>query len=289
MFLGMKIERLASGAFTLSQKHYIEKMASVFAIDSNSKPVDTPSVLNHQLTVDMCPRTVEEEKAAKKLPFQALVGSLIYATKTRPDIAFAVSDVARFMSNWGVGHYTAAMRVLRYLYHTRDFVLTIDPSNDLFSLSVYCDANYGDGRDSGEAVDDKWKSQGGYMVFLNDVLVSWRSRRHKCRALSSMEAEYFEASEAAKEILWFRGLMHDLGYAMNGPSHIYEDNKACISYSKNNTCHDRTKHIDIRAYNLRDNVRAGLVALLHIDTKQQLADMLTKTQTKKLFFAHRAI
>jgi hypothetical protein len=68
---------------------------------------------------------------------------------------------------------------------------------------------------------------------------------------------------------------------------MHEDNKACISFSKNNTCHDRTKHIDIRAYALRDRVREGTVVLNHIDTKDQLADMLTKTQLKRTFIDHR--
>ena len=56
-----------------------------------------------------------------------------------------------------------------------------------------------------------------------------------------------EASEAGKEIVFFRELMSDLGYGMNEPTVLYEDNKACIAFSKNNTNHDRSKHIDIRA------------------------------------------
>ena len=51
-------------------------------------------------------------------------------------------------------------------------------------------------------------------------------------------------------------------------------------HSKNNTSHDRSKHIDVRAYALRDAVRNGTVQCVSIDTKHQLADMLTKHQTK---------
>ena len=71
------------------------------------------------------------------------------------------------------------------------------------------------------------------------------------------------------------------------PTTIYEDNSACISYSKNNTCHARTKHIDLRAYDLRDQVREGKITLIHVDTKQQLADMMTKTQLKNTFMMNR--
>jgi hypothetical protein len=291
MFLGMLIKRLDDGSYSLSQKHYIEKMANTFNVDDSTKSVDSPLISGHLLTRDMCPKTEAEKAEAAKLPFPALMGSLIYATKTRPEISYSVSDAARFMSNWGVEHFRAAMRILKYLYSTRHQTLTITPTSSSLSLSVYCDANHGDSRDGGfdadgEMIDSKWKSQGGYLVFLNDSLVSWRSRRHKCRCLSSMESEYVEACEAAKEVRWFRELLGDLGFSQNEPTIIYEDNQACIAFSKNNTNHDRTKHIDIKAYWLRDAVRDGLVVLKHVDTKHQLADMMTKTQLKKTFVEH---
>ena len=287
LFLGMVINREDDGSFTLSQKQYIEKLAETFCVTPDTKPVDTPAALNHKLTLDMLPKTEEEKKNAAKLPYRELVGSLIYVTKTRPDVAYDVSDVARFMSDWGKEHFTAALRILKYLYATRDRTLLISPNSEPISLSVYCDANYGDDRDSGEEINDKWKSQGGYLMLLNNNLVSWRSRRHKSRCYSSMEAEYMEASEAAKEVLWFRALLMDLGYEFTKPTLIYEDNKACIAFSKNNTSHDRTKHIDIRAYALRDHVRDGHIEVVHVETKHQLADMLTKTQLKKTFLQHR--
>ena len=147
--------------------------------------VETPSAYNLKLSSEMCPQSPDDKKAAAKLPYQALVGSLIYATKTRFDVAYDVSNVARFMSNWGAEHLRAAMRVLKYLYSTREKSLMIRPPTgdkktiDSLRLSVYCDANYGDDRDSGEEKDDKWKSQGGFLVLLDNSLISWRSRRHK--------------------------------------------------------------------------------------------------------------
>ena len=102
-----------------------------------------------------------------------------------------------------------------------------------------------------------------------------------------MEAEYVEASEAGKEVVWLRSILEELGHTQHAPTVMHEDNKACISFSKNNTCHNRTKHIDTRAHALRDLVREGRVVLSHIETKDQLADMLTKTQLKHTFLAHR--
>ena len=288
MFLGVKISRDVSGyGFRMSQKHYIERMAMRFNIDDNSKPVETPGMYGAKLTTDMCPKNDDEKLAAAKLPFQALVGGLIYVTKTRPDVAYQISDVARFMSKWGVEHFKAALRILRYLYCTRDVCLSIMPDERDMIVSCYVDANWGDDRDSGEMVDDKWKSQYGYAIYVNNCLISWCSKRQHSRSLSSMEAEYMAASEASKEVKWARVLMSELDHEQVNATKMYEDNKACVAFSKNNTCHARTKHIDIRAYALRDCVREGLIDVVHISTDYQLADMFTKTQLKHTFMKHK--
>ena len=70
--------------------------------------------------------------------------------------------------------------------------------------------------------------------------------------------------------------MNDLGYPQLSPTVMWEDNKAAIAFSKNQTCHDRSKHIDIRVYWLRDLVVEGAIVMLHIPTDEQLADFLTK-------------
>ena len=285
-FLGMRVERLADGSYTMDQQSYIEKMAELFCVNDDTKTVQQPGIFGQHLTLDMLPQTEEEKKVAEKLPMRQLTGGLIYVNKTRPEVAYAISDVARFMSKWGVEHFKRALLILKFLYSTRHKKLVFSATNTPFELACYADANYGDGRDSGEAADDKWKSQGGYLVFLGDCLVSWRSRRHKSRCLSSMESEYMEASEASKEVVYFRELMREIGYEMSTPTVLYEDNKACMSFSKNNTNHDRSKHIDIRAYALRDKVREGVIKLKHVDTKHQLADMMTKHQQKATFIKH---
>ena len=288
MFLGVKISRDESGCgFRMSQKHYIERMAKRFNIDDNAKPTETPAMYGTKLTTDMCPKSDDEKLAAAKLPFQALVGGLIYVTKTRPDVAYQISDVARFMSEWGVEHFKAAMRILRYLYCTRDVCLCIMPDERDMIVSCYVDANWGDDRDSGEMIDDKWKSQYGYAIYVNNCLISWCSKRQHSRSLSSMEAEYMAASEASKEVKWARVLMSELDHEQMNATKMYEDNKACVAFSKNNTCHARTKHIDIRAYALRDCVREGEIDVVHISTDCQLADMFTKTQLKHTFMTHK--
>ena len=84
-------------------------------------------------------------------------------------------------------------------------------------------------------------------------------------------------------MLWFRRLLGDLGHTPVGPTVVYEDNKAAISFSKNHTCHDRSKHIDIRHFWLREMVTRGDIRLVHVGTLEQAADILTKYLPTKAF------
>ena len=157
----------------MNQEKYIIKMAKTFKITDDTKPTNTPLPLG----VKLGPPPKEEKQAASKLPYQELVGGLIYAIKTRFEIAYAVSDVARFMGEWGEEHFKAALHILRYLYSTKEQSLTIKPTPNAPLLVAYCDANWKDVRDTGPEYNDKYKSQTGYLIFFAGSLVQWRSRR----------------------------------------------------------------------------------------------------------------
>ena len=273
VFLGIYISYDDDGSIHLSQRQYITDVAARFHADGD-KVVKNPSPPNAvKLSKLDCPANETEATLAHSLPYPSLVGCLIYAVKTRPDIAFAVSDLAQYMSCWGENHFRQAMHVLRYLYYTRDKTLHLRKGCGEDILRCYVDANYGDSRDAG---DNKWRSQGGYLIYIDENLVFWSSKRHKCVSLSSMEAEYVEASRAGQEVLWFRRLLSDVGMPQQHPTLMYEDNEAAISFSKNHTAHDRSKHIDIRHHWLKQMVSDKYIRLQHISTTDQIADVLTK-------------
>jgi hypothetical protein len=96
------------------------------------------------------------------------------------------------------------------------------------------------------------------------------------RGRESAIAREREAARGGQEVMWFRRLLKDLAHPQSSPTVMWEDNKASIAFSKNQTCHDRSKHIDIRVHWLRDLVLEGAIMMLHIDTEDQLADFLTK-------------
>ena len=122
-------------------------------------------------------------------------GSLVYlASLTRPDIAFAVSELSRFVSNPGKPHLEAANRVFRYLKKTLSLGLVYRsspsemPPNTLWG---YVDSDWA-------GCPDSRRSTSGFVLMLNDAAISWRSKRQLTVALSSAEAEFISASA------WFR-------------------------------------------------------------------------------------
>jgi len=290
-FLGMRITRYDDGSYSIDQEKYIEKIAKRFGVtEKPGKKRKSPGEYGFKLTNDDLPKTTDEKKDALRCDMPALVGALIYCIRTRFDVSYAISDVSRFMALWGVNHYNHALRILEYLYQTKDKKLMIkhDHLQGDLHLCLYVDANYGDDRE--DAVEDvKWKSQGGYMLFMGGALVSWCSRRHHIRVLSSMESEYIEASDASKEGLWARQLLGELGHTQHKPTVIYEDNTACINFTKLGKITERTKHIDTRKYYLKQIQQQNLVEIQHISTDIQLADMMTKYILQKSFITMRDI
>jgi hypothetical protein len=142
-------------------------------------------------------------------------------------------------------------------------------------------------RETSVVKSDKWRSQGGFLIYNSGNLVAWSSKRHKCVTLSTMEAEYVEATSCGKEVIWFRRLLAELGHPQDTPSVILEDNKAAISFSLNQTCHERSKHIDIRAHWLRQMVFDNSVVLHHCATDLQVADLMTKHLRRPQFEVFR--
>jgi hypothetical protein len=83
---------------------------------------------------------------------------------------------------------------------------------------------------------------------LCNAPISWASNKQSIVALSSTEAEYLAVTNAAKEAIWLRNLLTELGYRQHQPTPLFEDNQSCIALAKNPVFHARTKHFDIRVH-----------------------------------------
>ena len=157
---------------------------------------------------------------------------------TRPDIAFAVYNLARFNSKPQKEHWTALKRILRYLKGTTNIGILYNQDGSDKCVG-YSDANW-----AGDTSDRN--STSGYIFMFSGGPISWSSKKQKCVALSTAQAEYVALSGAAQEWLWLRQLEVELGYSPEGPTLIFEDIQSTIAMAKNPQFHGRAKHINIR-------------------------------------------
>ena len=200
-----------------------------------------------------------------QVPYASAIGSLMYAMVcTRPDLAHAVSVVSRFMSQPGKEHWQAVKRIFRYLRGTSDIGLVYGGDTQCL-VTGYSDSDY-----AGDV--DSRRSMTGYVFTLGGSVVSWKATLQPTVTLSTTEAEYMALTEAAKEGIWLRGLVRDLGLHHDQAT-IYCDSLSAICLAKDQVHHERTKHIDVRYYFLRSEKR---VKVNKVGTADNPTDMLTK-------------
>jgi hypothetical protein len=217
--------------------------------------------------------------------YQMMVGSLIYASvSTRPDITHAVNRVAACMSAPTSLNMTMVKRIFRYLNGTRSLGLRYTNNHTLSSNEIvitgYCDADWG-----GDLTSRR--STTGYCTFINDNLISWRTKLQPTVALSSAEAEYMAIGDVAKEIMWMRMILTELNLDIASPTIIRVDNQSAIKMGENNSDHERTKHIDIKHHFIRELVKDGSIAFEWVPTEKQLADILTKALATPTYISLR--
>ena len=106
--------------------------------------------------------------------------------------------------------------------------------------------------------------------------IVWSSKKQRTVALSSAEAEYIAATDAACEAVWLRRIFVDLKQEQKKPTIIYCDNMSAIAMTKNPVFHARTKHIELRHHFIRSLVNKEEIQMTFLNTNEQLADSFTK-------------
>ncbi|MCH81846.1 copia-type polyprotein, partial [Trifolium medium] len=261
-FLGVEVTQSEKGIF-INQHKYAAEILSRFGMENCNK-VSSPIVPGCKLVKD------ENGKTTDTREFKQMVGSLMYLLATRPDLAYSVCLVARYMDRPTEMHVAAIKRILRYLKGTlTDGIMYKKETGERLELVGWSDSDY-----AGDLNDRK--STSGYVFMLSSGAISWSSKKQPIVTLSTTEAEYVAAASCACQCLWLRNVLKHLRKDQIGCTKIYCDNSSSIKLSKNPIMHGRCKHIDVRFHFLRDLAKEGTVELTHCKSQDQLADPMTK-------------
>ena len=265
-FLGIEVNRSKQGIFVSQRKYVLDLLGETGML--GCEPIKSPIEKNHGL--EECP----DQTPVNKERYQRLVGRLIYLSHTRPDIAYAVSVVSRFMHNPSKQHMDAVVRILRYLKSApgKGLLFSKHGNTDILGYSYSDWAGKGDRR-----------STSGYLTFVGGNLVTWKSKKQKVVSLSSAEAEYRAMVKGICELLWLKRLMGELGFSSEKPMKLFCDNQSAIKIAENPVQHDRTKHVEIDRNFIYEKLENKEIEVPYVSTKGQLADMLTKAQTNSAF------
>ncbi|XP_019439031.1 PREDICTED: uncharacterized protein LOC109344732 [Lupinus angustifolius] len=266
-FLGIEVASSPRG-YLLSQSKYIADILDLVSL-SDTKAVDSPLETNARYT------SSDGVPLSEPTLYRTLVGSLVYLTITRPDIAYAVHIVSQFVSSPNTVHWAVVLRILRYLRGT-EFQSLLFSSTSSLTLSAYSDADW-----AGDPTDRK--STTGFCIFLGDSLISWKSKKQDVISRSSTEAEYRAMATTTAEIVWLRWLLASLGVDQPEPTPMYCDNKSAIQIAHNSVFHERTKHIEIDCHFTRHHFQHGTITLPFISSSLQIADLFTKPHSTQRF------
>ena len=266
--LGWEIRRMRDkGLLSINQRQYTKEVLKRFGM-FDCAPKRTPAVPGTVLTREMQPKTDQEKDNMKSVPYLEALGCLLYlAICTRPDISFAVSELAKFANNPGREHWEALKRVMRYLKGTMEYGLSYGKGH--LRLYGYADANYA-------RCPDTRRSRYGGLAMINNGAVDWRSKMQSIVALSSMEAEYIGGCELVRIMMWLKGCLNELKLDKGEAMAVGMDNKSAKMFAEEYMVQNRSKHIDTKYHYIRERVAEGMVKLFYQPTKEMPADLLTK-------------
>ena len=285
-FLGVDIsKRSSNGSFTLTQTGLTKRVIEALGLHADwTGAKETPA------DVVALPRDANGTPADPLVNYSSVVGMLLYlAGHTRPDIAFAVHQCARYTFQPTHRHVTALKRIGRYLKGTHDKGLIMRPSKSLH-VDCYPDADFAGLYSKEDAQDPHCvRSRTGFVICVANCPVLWKSKLQSEIALSTMEAEYVALSTACKDLFPLLDLIQELASACglqvikdtNFHVKVHEDNVGALTLGKlePRRMTPRSKHYAIKYHWFREQIGPRNVKLVKIDTKDQLGDIFTKGLT----------
>ena len=260
-YLGIEVHQHEKG-ISLCQDRYATKIleeAGMSSCNSTTVPMDVNVKLSKSI----------HEKGINERDYRRSIGCLRYLLHTRPDLSYSVGILSRYMQEPKESHGAALKQVLRYLQGTTTLGLVYSRSVKR-EITGYSDSSHNVDEDDG-------RSTHGHVFYLDDSPITWCSSKQEIVTLSSCEAEFMAATEAAKQAVWLQELLSEVVGRSIVQITFRVDNKSAIALTKNPVFHGRSKHIHRRFHFIRECVEKDQIEVEHVPGNEQRADILTKS------------
>jgi hypothetical protein len=285
-YLGVDVKRHKDGRIELTQTHLIQRLLEVIGMD--------PKTVNSRPTPAIKPllfKDVDGLTRKYNWNYRQAVGMLNYLTSTsRPDLAMAVHQCARFCIDPKLSHERAIQRIGKYLIGTLDKGIIFKPDITK-GVECFVDADFAGGWNQADAIDaGSVLSRSGFVIMYAGCPLTWCSKLQTEIALSTTEAEYIALSQFLREVIPLIQLLKEVNdiFPIHMPTpeihcKVWEDNNGALSLAQKGKFSPRTKHIAIKYHHFHEHVNKGIISIHAIDTKEQTADIFTKPLDESLF------
>ena len=272
-YLGIEVKQSTRG-ITIKQEAYARRI-----MEESGMADCNPNYIPMEFGLQFSKALDEPEIDATQ--YRRKIGCLWYLMHTRPDMAYSVGILSRYMQSPRESHGNALKQVLRYLQGTLGHGLEFKRGSTQ-KLVGYSDSSHNTDPDDG-------RSTTGHLFCLGNTPITWCSQKQDIVALSSCEAEFMAATEAAQQAIWLQELLSEVTGGETEKTLILVDNKSAISLAKNPVFHRRSKHIHKRFHFIRECVERNLIDVEHVPGTEQKADILTKALAKIKFKEMRSM
>ncbi|KAK7590538.1 hypothetical protein V9T40_002151 [Parthenolecanium corni] len=276
-YLGMSIEyNRQARIMKIDQAEYIRSLAAKYCVD-NMRSYRTPMEKNLSLPFSDC----VDETNDFITDYRRLIGALLFVSSgTRLDVSYAVNYLSRFQKCATRTHFRYALRVLKYLQETQNLKLLFD-GNSNTPVEGWADADW-----AADAIDRK--STGGILIRVFGNPAIWICRKQNSVARASTYAEYVALADTVSELFSVVGILANLKVKINKPISIFEDNSSAIVLANKGKFTKKGKHIEVAYKFVTDYILKGFITVLKIDSKRQIADILTKALSAEKFMELRS-
>jgi histone deacetylase 1/2 len=264
-YLGIKMTNQSNGDILLTQPKLLGSLLDTYSVELEA--------IKHTLSPQHLPSLQDfDETPIEQVKYLSLLGALIYLTKSRPDIATAVSFASVFSAKPTAGAYTELLFCLKYLSDTKHLGLLLKrgEANRELILTCYVDASYLTHHDS--------KSHTGFCLSFGKIGTFYsKSGKQTLVATSSTHAEMRALYTCVIDIIFVLHLCDELQRPVHKPAIIMEDNQPVIDLTEEFSVRSkRCKHFLMLVHYIKEQVSAGLISITKVPTHENIADILTK-------------